>query len=87
MDDGYAKGRTTIYEREHRWFYHLTGNGTDGVPWIEMDELRADTGRVFKMRPGTDRYVVLPDGSLEIHNRDGKLISTLRLIVPPPPAN
>jgi hypothetical protein len=87
MDDGYAKARKTIYERQHRWFYHLQFAGTDVPSWIEMDELPADTGRAFKMHAGSDRYVVLPNGNLDLYNGEGKLLNHLSPMVPPPPAN
>ena len=87
MDDGSAKTRITIYGRQHRWFYDTSGGGTDGPSWIEMDELPAETGRAFRMHKSSDRYVVLPDGTLELYNGGGKLLYRLPLVVPPPPTN
>ena len=87
MDDGSAKSRSTIYERDHRWFYDLGSRRSGPRPWMEMDELPAETGRAFRIHKSSERFVVLPSGNLELYNREGKLIFHLPPIVPPPPAN
>jgi hypothetical protein len=87
MDDGVAKTRITIYGRDGGWFYHLQFGGTPKPGALEMDELPAENGRALKMRKGSDRYLILPDGTLELYNGEGKLLHRLPLLVPPPPAN
>jgi hypothetical protein len=88
MDDGFARTRITIYERQHRYFYHLQQwAGTDGRSWKEMEELPREIGRCFRMCESSDRYVALPNGDLELYDGEGKLLHHLPPIIPPPPTN
>jgi hypothetical protein len=85
LDDGYMKTRDTIYRLGDRWLFHLQFTGTDNPEPIEMEALPAEKGRIFKMKTGSDLYVIDPNGELEVHNFDGKLISKFDKIIPPPP--
>ena len=84
-EGGFSKTRITIYRRNGRWFYHLQFGGTKEPSAVEMDELPAERGHVFKMKGSSDRYVLGPREELEIYNREGKLVGRATQIVPPPP--
>jgi hypothetical protein len=85
MDDGTSKTRITIYGRNAGWFYHLQYAGTPEPSAVEMDEFPAESGRAFKMRAGSDRYIIGSTGELGIYNGEGKLLHRLARIIPPPP--
>jgi hypothetical protein len=52
-DSSPGSGRTTIYERAGRFFYHIQFAGDDKVSAIEMNELPSDEGTSLQTR-GSD---------------------------------
>jgi hypothetical protein len=72
--------RDTIYQLGDRWLFHLQFNGTDNPEPIEMEELLAEKGRIFKMKTGSNLYMIDPNGELGIHDSEGKLLSRFATI-------
>jgi hypothetical protein len=86
IENGAGGHPVTIYSRDNRVFYDLQYGGSDGPGWIEMEELPTGSGRAFRtLNNSTDRYIVLPNGDLELYTGEGKLLYHLRPVQPPPP--
>jgi hypothetical protein len=84
-DAGLGSGRTTIYERGGKCFYHIQFAGDDKVSALEMNELPSDEGTSLQIRRSTDVYTILPSGDLKLRNGSGKLLFHLSPMIPPPP--
>ena len=85
IDEGTASSQIVFYRIDDEWRWHFRDSDEAKQKHILLSELPDSDGRCLQPTDSSDRYILLPNGDLELYSGSGKLLHHVKQQTPAPP--